>query len=182
MRVRSLIVLSVIALIVPAIMGAGTSSAADEDCGVGTTGILSLRIFSIENAIAATAPCAKVLVTSSAKQPQGSTFEFDGSDSVGGDGAPILSYDWDWDGDGTYDNTTGTTPTAAHPYSTPGVYTVKMKVTSGTPTDNASKVASATIVVWPDPNNPPVASFTAPTPVQTGTPQTFDASASRDDD
>ena len=177
MRVRSLIVLSVVALIVPAIMGTGPSMA-DEDCGVGTTGILS-----VDNALAATLPCAKVTVTSPIKQVQGSTFDFDASDSVGGDGDPIISFEWDWDGDGTFEDSTGTTATASHVYATPGVYTVKMRVTSGSsPSDTASKVASVTIVVWPDPNNPPVASFTTTPPAQIGVPQTFDASASHDDD
>src|SRR5829696_7602907 len=115
MRVRGLLVLSVIALVVPAILGTGASSAA-EDCGIGTAG---------------TVPCAnvKVVTPPGRKQPVGSTFSFTASASVGGNGDPIREYEWDWDGDNTFDNSTGTTPTAAHTYSAAGVYTVKMKVT-----------------------------------------------------
>src|SRR5215207_6002015 len=179
MRVRSLVVLSVIALVVPAILGTGASSAA-EDCGIGTTGILS-----IDTAIAATVPCAsvKVVTPPGPKQPVGATFSFDASQSFGGDGDPIREYEWDWTGDGTFDNSTGTTPTASHAYATAGVYSVKVKVTSGPDaSDTASAVGTVKIVVWPDPNNAPIASFTTAAPAQVGIPHDFNGAASRDDD
>jgi YD repeat-containing protein len=174
MRVRGLIVLSVIALVVPAIAGTGANAA--DDCGIGTTGILS-----IDNAIAATPPCAKLDV-SPQKAVVDSTFDFDASASTGGGGDPITQYEWDW-GSGSFTEDSGVDSTVSHIFTTPGVYDVRVKVTSGTPENGfASQVATTSVVVWPDPNNPPVASVTTTSPAAAGVLHTFDASASHDDD
>jgi PKD repeat protein len=41
----------------------------------------------------------------------------------------IVKYEWDWESDGTYDEDTGTTPTAQHTYDTAGEYTCTVRVT-----------------------------------------------------
>ncbi len=45
------------------------------------------------------------------------------------DGGAIQSYQWDFNGDGTYDQNTGTSPTATTTYTTVGVRTVVVRVT-----------------------------------------------------
>jgi PKD repeat protein len=57
----------------------------------------------------------------------GGTINFDASESVDLDGSIIL-YEWDWNSDGVYDYSS-TSPTASHAYSSPGLYTVTLRVT-----------------------------------------------------
>jgi YD repeat-containing protein len=178
MRVRGLIALSVIALVVPAILGPG-SSAADDECGIGTTGIMSTDV-----AIAATTPCADIRVTSpvGGKGNQGTTWSFSASDSVVAQGEQIRLYEWDFDGNGSYDTST-TTANISHQYDDPGVYNVGLRITAGpSDSDVATDTATVRIVVWPVPNNPPVAAFDMATPAMVGVPHTFDAGTSHEDD
>jgi PKD domain-containing protein len=55
---------------------------------------------------------------------------FDGSASTDPDGAitRITNYKWDLDGNGTFENDTGTTPTASRSYSAPGKVNVALRV------------------------------------------------------
>jgi YD repeat-containing protein len=177
MRVRGLIVLSVIALVVPAIMGSGASAA--EDCGVGTSGFLNIDV-----AMAGTPPCAKVTVAPAAKQTVNSQFDFDTSQSTPAGDDTITKHEWDWgDSNGLFTEDSAADPTVSHIWTTPGVYHVRVKITSGSLANgSASATASITVVVWPNPNNAPVASVTTAPPAQIAIPQTFDATASHDDD
>jgi PKD repeat protein len=97
---------------------------------------------------------------------------------------PIGVYTWTF-GDGSPPEThTAPNGTAAHSYSKPGTYTITLTVTE----QNCQAGASAhcftgqttgRILVR---DNPPVASFTAPTSVMLGQSANFDASASADPD
>jgi PKD repeat protein len=66
---------------------------------------------------------------------------FDGSGSNDPDGT-IESYDWDFDNDGEYDDGTGISPT--YSWSTPGGYTIKLKVTDN---DGKTDTDTATVTI-----------------------------------
>jgi YD repeat-containing protein len=108
--------------------------------------------------------------------PTGTQVNFDASASTDADGT-IVKYEWDLDGNGTYETDTGSTPSAAKAYASPGAVTVGLRVT-----DNGGLSATTTRTVTVQ-DHSPVASFTAsPSPVQAGGTVTFDASASSDPD
>ncbi len=94
---------------------------------------------------------------------------FNGSTSTDTDGT-ILSYAWNF-GDGQ----TGTGPTPAHVYATPGTYAITLTVTDD---DGATGFASRSLVVTNGANPLPVPSFTS---LCTGLTCTFDGSTSTDD-
>ena len=104
----------------------------------------------------------------------GSSVAFDGSISTDPDGS-IVSYSWSF-GDGA----TGSGASIYHSYASPGTYTVQLTVIDD---DGASDTASSPVFIAASSNQPPVASFTvSPSSGTTGTPFTFDASASYDPD
>ncbi len=108
--------------------------------------------------------------------PTGTTVNFNAAASSDPDGT-IAKYEWDLDGNGSFETSTGTTPTAATTYATPGARTVGLRVT-----DNGGAAAATTRSVTAQ-NHAPSASFTAtPNPVPTGTLVVFDGSASSDPD
>jgi uncharacterized repeat protein (TIGR01451 family) len=85
------------------------------------------------------------------------------SDPDPGDG--IASYAWDLDGDGQYDDSTLAAPSFT--YSTPGTYTVSLKVTD---TRGASGTAATVITVGNVPSNtPPTATIDTPASTWTWT-------------
>ncbi len=99
---------------------------------------------------------------------------FDASASADSDGA-IVKYEWDLDGNGSYETNTGTTATASRSFESAGEREVGLRVTDD---DGAQTTATRIVTVQ---NRVPTASFTAaPSPVQTGTQVTFNASASSD--
>lgn len=57
------------------------------------------------------------------------TVNFDASGSSDPDGGDIVKFEWDFDGDGNYDLDSGDVSTVQHIYSTPGIYTVTVRVT-----------------------------------------------------
>jgi hypothetical protein len=73
----------------------------------------------------------------------GETVLFDASASYDPDGS-IVSYEWDWDHDGVYDES-HTTPTATHVWTSPGSYTVSLRVTDNS-TATGIKTKTITIV------------------------------------
>jgi hypothetical protein len=89
-------------------------------------------------------------------------------------GAAITTYEWDLDGNGTFEQSTGTTPTASHSYGSNGTRTVKVRVTS---TTGATAVATYTLVALNQP--PAISSLTAsPNPAVVGQSVTLTAVAS----
>jgi PKD repeat protein len=102
---------------------------------------------------------------------EGATVAFDGTASSDPNtGQTITSYAWSF-GDGT----TATGATASHAF-TAGTYTVQLTVT-----DKAGLSASVTHTITVT-DESPTAAFTAPSGVHTGTPASFDATASSDPD
>ena len=69
---------------------------------------------------------------------KGKEITFNGSGSSDPDGT-IAKYEWDFDGNGTYETNGGSNPVIGHIYSTPGAYTVGLRVT-----DNGGKTATTT--------------------------------------
>ena len=84
--------------------------------------------------------------------PTGLTVAVDGRGSSDPDGT-IASYAWNF-GDGA----TATGPTASHAYSAPGTYTITLTATDD---DGAAGSLSKQVTVVANPNQPPVAAFTA---------------------
>jgi len=108
--------------------------------------------------------------------PTGSTVSLDASASKDTDGS-IVKYEWDLDGNGSYETSTGTTATTTTSYATAGARTVGLRVTDD---NGATGTTTRTVTAQ---NRAPSASFTiSPNPVLSGTPVTFDASASSDPD
>ena len=99
---------------------------------------------------------------------------FNGSASSDPDGPPLTKYEWDLDGDGTFELDTGTTSSTTTEYATPGVRTVRLRVTDQ---DGASAVDSLDLTVQ---NRTPTALFTKPAPAVVGTAGSFDAASSSD--
>jgi PKD repeat protein len=83
----------------------------------------------------------------------GETVSFDGSASSDSDGT-IVNYSWDLDGNGTFETDTGSTATTSRSYPTPGVYTVRLRVT-----DDGGATGEAAVILTVE-NRPPTASFT----------------------
>lgn len=85
-------------------------------------------------------PVAQIIATPS----QGSVplaVNFDASGTT--DDGTITKYEWDFDGNGTYDQDTGTTPTASYSYTTAGFYFAKVRVTDN---DGFTDTAAAHIM------------------------------------
>ncbi|MFN8545302.1 MAG: PQQ-dependent sugar dehydrogenase [Candidatus Binatia bacterium] len=80
--------------------------------------------------------------------------QFDGSASSDPDAGDTITFAWDLDGDGQYNDSTAVSPTAD--YSTPGTYTVGLRVT-----DNHGKFGTASIVITAG-NTAPAVTITAP--------------------
>jgi PKD repeat protein len=103
---------------------------------------------------------------------------FDASGSTDPDGnQTIASYTWNF-GDGSPEVTV-TTDTVEHTYTAEGVYNVSLIVTDDTNL-TGSDTTTATIVVEPPPQLPPVADADGPYLGEPGLPVTFDGSGSTD--
>jgi PKD repeat protein len=63
---------------------------------------------------------------------------FNGAGSTDPDGT-IAKYEWDFDGNGSYETNGGASPTINHTFTTPGSYTIGLRVT-----DNGGKTATTT--------------------------------------
>jgi YD repeat-containing protein len=100
---------------------------------------------------------------------------FDGSASSDLDGT-VVKYEWDLDGNGSYETDSGATATTSRSYATPGNYAVGLRVTDDAGSTGTTSVALAVR------NQPPTASFTAPSTAAIGTTVGFDAGASSDPD
>ncbi len=90
-------------------------------------------------------------------------------------GSPITDYTWDF-GDGTADTPdtldTNGTPTAPHTYTSRGTYQVTLTASNGTQTSTSTHTVTV--------DNPPTASFSAPTaPSTPGSSVHFDGSAAQ---
>jgi PGF-CTERM protein len=101
----------------------------------------------------------------------GTSVSFDGTSSSDSE-TSVTTYEWDVDGDGTYE-TSGSTP--SHSYSSPGTYTVTLKVEDG-----GSNVETDTMTVTVSDTTGPTASVGSDTTVTVGTAVTFDGSTSTD--
>ena len=88
----------------------------------------------------------------------------------------IVRHEWDLDGNGSYETDTGRISRTALSYSSPGMRTIKLRVTDGQGhTNETTRPLSVT--------NAPIASFTvSPSPAQTGQMVSFNGSASSDPD
>ena len=117
-------------------------------------------------------PPTAALTPSATLTTPGSEVSFDGTVSAPGAGGTITDYRWDF-GDGTTQDT-GTTPTADHTYTTPGIYTARLTTTDDLGlTDTASRQVTV--------DAPPTASFTAsPNPSILGSLTSFSADRSSD--
>jgi PKD repeat protein len=69
---------------------------------------------------------------------KGEPISFSGAGSSDPDGT-IANYEWDFDGNGTFETSGGSNPVISHSYTTPGTYTVGLRVT-----DNGGKTATTT--------------------------------------
>jgi len=106
----------------------------------------------------------------------GATVNFDASASSDPDGT-IISYAWEFG-----DSSTGSQALTSHPYASPGTFRVNLTVADN---DGLTATTSKDVDIQPAPPGPrpPVANFTAgPSPVNPGSPVTFDATASYDPD
>jgi PKD repeat protein len=112
----------------------------------------------------------------------GSTVEFDASSidyptSTRQSQAAIYGYEWDPTGAGysltSYSSELRPPTTASYKYTTPGVYTVRLRLLG----DFGEYDESGTVVVQSA--SPPTATFTGPSSVQTGQVATFDSSGSQ---
>ena len=101
----------------------------------------------------------------------GSSVSFDGTSSTDSQ-TSVTTYEWDLDGDGTFE-TTGAKP--SYSYSSPGTYTVSLKVT-----DAGSNTAIDAITVTVTDSSGPTASVGSDKTVTVGTEVTFDGSGSTD--
>jgi PKD repeat protein len=143
---------------------------------VGPTGT-----FTVANSTSGSQPQA-ASTTDPLTVPVGATVEFDAS-TIGyptseslSQGA-IYSYEWDPTGAGyslhSYTEELRPPTTASFAYTTPGVYTVKLKLLG----DFGEYDQTGTVVVQT--GSSPVAAFTAPSTAQSGQAVTFDASGSQ---
>jgi PKD repeat protein len=82
-------------------------------------------------------------VASPASVAAGGSIKFDASSSSSPNGA-IKDYAWDFDGSASYSTDSGSTPTVSHTFSTPGTYTVDLRVTDGS---GASATEHQTVTV-----------------------------------
>jgi YD repeat-containing protein len=82
-------------------------------------------------------PTASFTATPSV-QKKGEPISFSAAGSSDPDGT-IAKYEWDFDGNGTYETNGGSNPVISHSYTTPGTYTVGLRVT-----DNGGKTATTT--------------------------------------
>jgi PKD repeat protein len=82
----------------------------------------------------------------------------------------ITDYKWDLDGSGAYTTDTGTTPTASHTFTQPGITDVSVLVTG-----SSGQTATAEI---PVDTTPSTATITGPPQILTSQSATFDASGS----
>jgi len=106
----------------------------------------------------------------------GASVTFNASASLDPDGN-IMTYAWNF-GDSTF----GSEAITSHPYAGAGTYNVTLNVTDN---DSLNGTVYHEVVVGPPPPGPrpPVADFAAsPSPVNPGSPVTFDATASFDPD
>jgi YD repeat-containing protein len=103
------------------------------------------------------------------------TVSLDASGSSDSDG-PIADYSWDLDGDGIFETDSGTLDTNTTKFDTPGVHTVRVRVTDG---DGATDTAALAITAA---NRPPTATIAAPGLGVVGRAMTFDGSPSSDPD
>jgi large repetitive protein len=109
-----------------------------------------------------------------ASAPTGQSFSF-ASTSTDPDGT-IASQAWDTDGDATEDFNDGTGATASRSFATPGVYTIRLRVTDN---NGAQNVTTRTVTVT---NRGPTANFTiSPAAPAAGQAMTF-TSTSTDPD
>ncbi len=92
-------------------------------------------------------PPVAVATASPTNGPAPLTVNFDGSGSSDPDGNPI-TYSWDLDGDGIYGDSTAVQPTQT--YSTPGTYTVRLRVS-----DNQGATTTSAPVTISANNTPP---------------------------
>jgi len=93
-------------------------------------------------------PTAVATATSPTSGPAPLTVSFSGSGSSDPDGDAI-TYSWDLNGDGNYGD--ATTPTASYTYTTPGTYSVRLRVTDA----HGASPTSAPITVNVGGNTPP---------------------------
>ncbi len=86
----------------------------------------------------------------------GTTINFDASGSSDPDGTIVL-YEWDFDGDGTYDEAGPAQPNmyASHVYSSPGTFTVTLRVTDD---DGLTDTATDTKTITSVPTGPTIES------------------------
>jgi PKD repeat protein len=98
---------------------------------------------------------------------------FDGSAST--DNRAVRKYEWDLDGNGTYETNSGTKSKASRSYSSPGTYTIRLRVTDD---QGATGVTSHQLIV----HRRPVARLAASAPVALiGDTVAYSAAGSIDD-
>lgn len=130
-----------------------------------TTAKVNLVLAPVPGTLSASAPNAVPLNTPI-------TFTDTGASDPNAGGA-ITKYEWDLDGNGTFEQSTGTTPSASHSYGSNGTRTVRVRVTGSA---GATAVATYTLVATNQP--PAISSLTAsPNPAVVGQPVTLTAAA-----
>ena len=122
-----------------------------------------------------TQPPVAAMTATPAAPTSGDSVSLDASASHDPDGS-IVNYAWDLDGNGSFERSTGTTSSTTTSFATPGVHTVRVRVTDD---DGATAVRSLDITVA---NRPPTARLTGPDPAVTAVAAVFDAGTSSDAD
>ncbi len=141
--------------------------------GVGMAGVVFV------NATANIPPVARLTASPNPSQT-GQTVTFGGSTSTDVNGT-IAKYEWDLDGDGSFETDTLATATASRSYTSPGTFSVKLRVTDN---EGATGETTRSLRVNPAPDppvvGPPVVppALVAPTPagIPSPLPPSFAAS------
>ena len=120
-------------------------------------------------------PPTAALTASPLSPLSGQAVTLDAGDSSDPDG-PIAKYEWDLDGDGTFEVDTSTVSQLTHAFATPGVHTVRVRVTDG---DGATATKSVDVTVA---NRKPTAQIEDPGLGIAGQQMVLDASGSTDPD
>ena len=128
------------------------------------------------NATANTPPVARLTASPNPSQT-GQTVTFGGSSSTDLNGT-IAKYEWDLDGDGPFETDTLGTPTASRSYTSPGTFSVKLRVTDD---EGATGETTRSLRVNAAPVPPPAVvapALAAPTPagIPSPLPPSFSAS------
>ena len=159
-----------------------TTSVTGGQCTFGASGSYTVNLRVTDNTGATDTDSATVVINIDPIADAGGPYtpnvnaaqSLNGSGSTDPDGLVVL-YEWDCTNDGTYDAVSVSATNAICVWSTPGVYTIGLRITDD---DGATALDTATVSV----NGPPVADAGGPYSLTTTFSTTVDGSGSTDAD